>query len=198
MPPEVLARIFDPFFTTKFAGRGLGLAAVLGIVRGHRGALAVSSTPGAGSTFRLYLPPAGREAPLATPTGKVAAARWQREGRVLVVDDEMQVRFVMTEMLRSFGLTPMEAGDGTEAIAALRNSPTEFDLVILDLLMPGLSGEQTLEAMRVLNPGIRVLLMSGYSEDDVLRRMGAGGPLRFLAKPFTRASLERELRALLG
>jgi two-component system cell cycle sensor histidine kinase/response regulator CckA len=198
MSPEVLARIFDPFFTTKFAGRGLGLAAVLGIVRGHRGALCVASTPGAGSTFRLFLPPAGQDTLPAAAPATGPKVRWQHAGRVLVVDDEMQVRFVMSEMLRSFGLTPVEAGEGREAITALRNNPTEFELVVLDLLMPGLSGEQTLEALRVINPAVRVLLMSGYSEDDVVRRMGAGGPLRFLAKPFTRANLERELQALLS
>jgi two-component system cell cycle sensor histidine kinase/response regulator CckA len=198
MTPEVMARIFDPFFTTKFAGRGLGLAAVLGIVRGHHGALHVASTPQVGSTFTLYLPPVARAAvtPRVSPS-PVAAGRWKRAGQVLIVEDEDAVRLVMAEMLKYFGLTPTTAADGKLGVAAFRANPAGFDLVLLDLLMPGMNGEQVLAAMREIKPDVRVLLMSGYSRGDVLGRLAGPGRLAFLAKPFTRESLEQKLREML-
>ena len=195
MTPEVLARIFDPFFTTKVTGRGLGLSATLGMVRGHGGALSVASAPGAGTCFRLLLPPVMGAPVAAMVAGNGPTNRWRGEGRVLVVDDQMQVRFVMAEMLRSFGFAPVEAADGKEAIAAFRDEP-DIDLVVLDLVLPDMSGEQTLASLRSLRPSVKVLLMSGYAEEEAVRRLAAGGAVRFLGKPFTRATLERELRAL--
>ncbi len=195
MSHDTLAKIFDPFFTTKFTGRGLGLAAVLGIVRGHSGALRVESELGVGSTFTLVLPLGAGDA----MTARTATATpWQRKGMVLVIDDEEPVREIAAELIRTFGFSVVTAPDGATGLERYRADPSAFDLVFLDLTMPGLGGEETLAGLRQINPLVRVMLVSGYSENDRVALLASHGPLTFMQKPFTRARLEQKLRELLG
>ena len=187
--------VFDPFYTTKLTGRGLGLAAVLGIVRGHEGALLVDSTSGSGTTFRLLLP--GITSRPATPKSRGTDAPWRHQGTALVIDDDNSVRLVTSAILRSFGLTVIAASDGYAGLEAWRAAPDGFDLVVLDLLMPGLNGEATLAELRKLRPSVRVLIISGFNEGDFLTRHAGGGPLAYLHKPFKLGDLEHAARRLL-
>ncbi|MBP6507587.1 MAG: CHASE domain-containing protein [Opitutaceae bacterium] len=194
MSADTLARIFDPFFTTKFAGHGLGLAAVLGIVRGHAGALQVRSTPGQGTVFRLMLPAAP-----ATGGGAGSVPSGRSSGRtVLVIDDDRAVCEVTAEVLRSFGHDAVIALNGQDALALFRENPARFDAVLLDVVMPGLSGADTLQRLRAIQPGVRVLMMSGQTESQAMRKLGENGSFHFITKPFTRASLEQKLQELFG
>ncbi|MEO6875938.1 MAG: CHASE domain-containing protein [Opitutaceae bacterium] len=195
MAAETLARIFDPFFTTKFAGRGLGLAAVRGIVRGHHGALHVVSAPGQGSTFTLILPPSTQPVSLPTP---VPFETRKYSGKALVIDDEAPVREATAGLLATFGFTPLTADNGAVGLAQFCTGPAGFTIVLLDLTMPGMNGEETLAALRAIAPTVRVLLISGYSENDRASRLAGAGRIGFLQKPFTREKLEIKLRELLG
>ena len=193
MSPDVLKKIFDPFFTTKFAGRGLGLAAVLGIVRGHGGGLRVESVPGKGSTFRLLLPPAGVSA--SQHGQKTGTVKWSSRGRILLADDEDPVRLVTVKILQTFGFTVEAVADGAAAVSAYNHHPGQYDLVILDLMMPVMSGDEALREIWALRPTQKVLLISGYNEGDILSKNP--GPMAYLRKPFTRGELEEVLKGLL-
>ena len=197
MTPETLGRIFEPFFTTKFSGRGLGLSAVLGIVQGHRGALFVESQPGAGSTFRLLLPTV-EAAPAATPAEAVAADRPPLRGTVLVVDDEEGVRQVIGAMLRRHAAQVLFAANGEQALALYATQWNRIDLILLDLTMPGLSGEETLRRLQPTNPRTKIVIMSGYSEEESMRRCAVLGVAGFLRKPFELRELVDKLRAHLN
>jgi PAS domain S-box-containing protein len=197
MPPEVQSRIFDPFFTTKFTGRGLGLAAVLGIVRGHKGALKVFSEEGWGTTFKILLPCAEGAADAATRAPALAAS-WRSEGRVLVIDDEETVRVIAARMLEACGFTTQLADNGRSGMEAFSAANGEFSFVMLDLTMPHMDGEQTFRAMLAQRPDVRVLLMSGFNEQDAIGRFAGQGLAGFIQKPFTLPALREKLQRIFG
>lgn len=196
MDENTMRRIFEPFFSTKFVGRGMGLAAVRGIVETHDGMIRVRSEEGRGTCVSIALP-AAREAPVANEWPKPHAAA-AGTGLVLVADDEEDVRAMVRAMLESFGYQVIEARDGEEAVAVFRERHAEIDLVLLDLVMPRMTGEEAFEQMRRIDPSVRGLLASGYDESGRVGEIEARGFGGFLQKPFRRLELGRKVGDLLG
>jgi len=190
MGPATVGRIFEPFFTTKFTGRGLGLAAVLGVVRGHQGALSVESAPDRGSVFRLLFAPSALGA---VPDVAAPPARGRAGATVLVIDDEPVVRGMVGEILAHEGCVVLDAEDGASGIALFRENREQVDIVLLDLSMPGLSGEQTFGRLREIDPGVRVILSSGYDQHEAAARFTAAGPAGFIQKPYRPEQLMAEI-----
>lgn len=197
MSPEVQAKIFDPFFTTKFTGRGLGLSAVLGIIRAHEGAMKVETEVGQGTTFVLFLPRAEAPAPAHAPVKSAILQSWRGSGKVLLVDDEAGVRDIVGALLGELGFDVITAADGLEGIELFREQASSIAAVILDLNMPKLSGSEVFEQIRQINPNARVLLATGYGEEEVVRQFTSLAPSGFLQKPFRFDELEAKLRQCL-
>jgi signal transduction histidine kinase len=196
MDQATLDRIFDPFFTTKFTGRGLGLAAVLGIVRGHHGAIRVRSEPGRGTTFKLLFPPSA--ASISRAAGPTAqAAPWRGRGQILVVDDEEPVRTLSRRMLERSGFSVITAADGREALEKFGPVRHNIALVLLDLTMPHLGGEACFHALRQMKADVKVVLSSGYSEQDVVTAFAGKGLAGFIQKPYTTDELLAKVREIL-
>jgi PAS domain S-box-containing protein len=194
MDAERLARIFDPFFTTKFAGRGLGLAAVHGIVRGHRGVMEVESEPGRGTTFHIWFPATEAMAPHVEPAETTTCAR---RGTALVVDDEPAVRAAFARVLKRLGFEVCTMEDGPAALEALRAGIPDLVVAFVDLTMPLMPGDVLARSIRESRPDIPLILMSGYTAEDVAARHGDVGHAVFLHKPFTLEALREALRGAL-
>jgi len=185
MTKEVQAKIFDPFFSTRFAGRGLGLAVVQGIVRDHRGAIHLVSAPGEGTTFEVLLPCAGGTVPandaVLPAVGKGATPP---AGTLLVVEDESVLRLAVSKMLRKSGFRVIEAIDGSSALELVRTHEHEIDLMLLDVTLPGVSSREVFEEARFRRPRLKVILTSAYSRETVDASFAGLHVERFIRKPF--------------
>ncbi len=190
-----LNRIFDPFYTTKFTGRGLGLSALLGIVRGHRGGIQVSSTPGQGTTFTIYFPVS-----ISKPTTVIKSEKNAEvlniNGSVLFVDDEPAVLEVGSRLLEQMGFDVIPAENGKRAIEFFGQKKNEISFVLLDLTMPVMSGMDTLEALKQLDDSVRVILSSGFSVDEMSDELLKEDSISFLQKPYRYEELQSTIKAI--
>lgn len=197
MDRDVISRIFDPFYTTKFLGRGLGLAAVRGIVKGHRGAIKVYSTPGRGTTFKLLFPASLKEGQKRRDKASEHASL-EGTGTILVIDDEEIVRRTAKLTLEHYGYEVILAEDGRQGVEAFRQISDRVGVVLLDLTMPVMSGEEAFRELRMIRPDIKVILSSGYNKVEAIRHFTGKGLAGFIQKPYTSVRLAEAVRSVLN
>ena len=196
MTGDVLERIFEPFFTTKVAGRGLGLSATIGILKGHRAGMRIYSEPSRGTTFKLLFPTT--EVKRQDEAIQTALPALARQATILLVDDEEMIREAATAVLESLGLVVNSACDGREAVAAVQRPDLKLDLVLMDLTMPHMDGKEAFQIIRRLQPDLPVILSSGYNEQESMQSFSGRGLDAFLQKPYTLRALERTVLEVLA
>jgi CheY-like chemotaxis protein len=197
MDPSTLARIFDPFFSTKFTGRGLGLAAVHGIVRASKGFIEVKSQPGAGTQFQVYLPVSDKQRP-SEPARSAPQLQTQRSATILVVDDEEMVRKLACLTLGRYGYYSLEAGNGKEALKILAEASPFPSLVLLDGAMPVMGGDEVLPILQEKYPNLPVILSSGYPEQEARYAFRSRSIVSFLKKPYSVDELTQKVGEILA
>ena len=178
---EIINRIFEPFFSTKGVGFGLGLAAAYGIVKGHKGHISADSTPGKGTTIDIYFPAVKKEK---TRRKKAVKTAPKGRGKVLVVDDEDVVRDILCDILKELGYNPIAAEDGERAVAIYEKKWQSIDVVFLDMIMPGMNGEETFLELKKINPDVKVIVCTGYTEEGPIQEMMSKGAVALIKKPF--------------
>jgi CheY-like chemotaxis protein len=197
MDEYTVSRIFDPFFTTKFTGRGLGLAALHGIVRTAKGFVEVRSSPGRGTAFQVFLPASAKKPSL---EGAASAPRRRLDGgaTILVVDDEEMVRKLACVTLKRYGYEVREAQDGKDALRVLAESPSPPSLVLLDLAMPVMGGDELVSVLEAKYPALKIIMSSGYAEDEARKVSAKGSIAGFLQKPYTGVALAEKVAQVLA
>jgi CheY-like chemotaxis protein len=199
MTEEVKAHLFEPFFTTKEVGKGtgLGLATVYGIINQSGGAIRVDSVPGQGSSFRIYFPSV-EERPVLPAPDAITNPSATTQGVVLLVEDQSEVRKVVRRVLQLQGFTVLEASEGREALQLSNDRSGPIDLLVTDVIMPHMSGRELADQLTVLRPTMKVLFLSGYTDDAMIRHGVLEGDRAFLQKPFTPEALAEKVREVLG
>jgi len=195
MSKKTMTKIFEPFFTTKYTGRGLGLSAVLGIVRGHHGLVKIYSEEGKGTTFKVLFPLLpGAETDKTRTELDIADDNWKREGTFLIADDEEAVRNVGKHMIKKLGYEVLTAADGDEAVKIFKEHIQDIVGVLLDLTMPHKDGAEVFREIRKLNPDVKVILSSGYNEQDATQQFIGKGLAGFIQKPYVSADLIQKIK----
>ncbi|MDX8384718.1 MAG: response regulator, partial [Ghiorsea sp.] len=197
MDAETMKKIFDPFFTTKFTGRGLGMSGLLGIVRGHHGGLSLHSEVNQGTVFEVYFPVAKDQESAVVPSIAPQVNTKLPQGAVLVVDDEEVVRTLAALLLEDAGFEAILAKDGVEGLDLLHQHQQDIMLVLLDMTMPKMSGDEFYKHMRVFETDIPVLVSSGYAEQDIQARFDTNGAIAFIQKPYAPEAFAEKITLML-